>query len=130
MIRKKQLIPMRQPYWDLDETPDPDSSLASVDPLARLVDAIVVRAILDLHSSKSSWLTVVDCLNFFLDPDGAELYLDVIGYRMDPVDLLDCVIRGDIVYAGSSYYLIRRDAGPLDLREANIYGQTTGRACT
>jgi hypothetical protein len=121
MIRNKQSIPMRHPYWDLDETPDPDSSLASVDPLVRLAAAVVVRAILDLHSSKSSWLTVVDCLNFFLDPDGAGLYLDVIGYRMNPIDLLDCVIRGDIVYAGSSYYLIRRDAGSLDLREANIY---------
>jgi hypothetical protein len=67
---------------------------------------------------------------FLLDPDGAELFLDVMGYRMDPIDLLDCVIRGDIVYAGSSYYLIRRDEGPLDLPEANIYGQSTGRACT
>ncbi len=129
MNRNRQSIPVRHPYWDLDETPDPASSLASVDPLARLAAAIVVRAILDLHSSKSSWLTVVDCLNFFLDPDGAELFLDVIGYRMDPIDLLACVIRGDIVYAGSSYYLIRRDEGPLDLPEANIYEQTTGRSC-
>ena len=40
---------------------------------------------------------------------------------MDPIDLLACVIRGDIVYAGSSYYLVRRDEGPLDLPEANIY---------
>jgi hypothetical protein len=130
MIRNKQSIPGRHPYWDLDETPAPDSSLASVDPLALLAAAIVVRAILDLHSSKSSWLTVVDCLNFFLDPDGAELYLDIIGYRIDPVDLLDCVIRGDIVYVGSSYYLIRRDEGSHTKPEANIYGQTTGRACT
>jgi hypothetical protein len=114
---------------DLDETPDTDPSLASVDPLARLAAAVVVRAILDLHSSKSSWLTVIDCLNFFLDPNGAELFLDVIGYRMDPFALLACVIRGDIVYAGSSYYLIRGDEGPLDLPEENIYGQTTGRPC-
>jgi hypothetical protein len=99
----------RHPYWDLDKTPDPTSSLAVVDPLARLAAAIVVRAILDLHSSKSSWLTTVECLNFLLNPDGAELYLDVIGFGMDPIDLLTCVIDGDIVYAGSSYYLIRRD---------------------
>jgi hypothetical protein len=119
----------RHPYWDLDETPDPTSSLAVVDPLARLAAAIVVRAILDLHSSKSSWLTVVDCLYFFLKPDGAGFFLEVIGLKMDPIDLLTCVINGDIAYAGSSYYLIRRDEGSHNQPEANIYGQTTGRSC-
>jgi hypothetical protein len=106
MNQNRQSIPVRHPYWDLDETPDPTSSLACVDPLARLAAAVVVRAILDLHSSRSSWLTVADCLRFFFDPDGAELFLDVIGCRMDPIDLLACVIRGDIVYVGSTYYLI------------------------
>ncbi len=121
MNLNRQSIPVRHPYWDLDETPDPASSLASVDPLARLAAAIVVRAILDLHNSRSSWLTIVDCLNFFLNPDGAELYLDVIGYKMDPIDLLTSVINGDIVYAGSSYYLIRRDEESLTQPEASIY---------
>jgi len=121
MNLNRQSIPGRHPYWDLDVTPDPTSSLASVDPLARLAAAIVVRAILDLHNSRSSWLTIVDCLYFFLNPDGAELYLDVIGYKMDTIDLLTSVINGDIVYAGSSYYLIRRDEESLAHPEASIY---------
>jgi hypothetical protein len=121
MNLNRQSIPGRHPYWDLNETPDPTSSLASVDPLARLAAAIVVRAILDLHNSRSSWLTIVECLNFFLNPDGAELYLEVIGYKMDPIDLLTSVINGDIVYAGSSYYLIRRDEESLAQSEASIY---------
>ncbi len=105
------------------------SSLAIVDPFIHLAAAIVVRAILDLHSSRSSWLTIADCLRFFLDPDGAELFLEVIGYRMDPIDFLSCVINGDIVYAGSSYNHIRRDEGSLDLPEANFYEQTTRASC-
>ena len=121
MNLNRQSIPGGHPYWDLNETPDPTSSLASVDPLARLAAAIVVRAILDLHNSRSSWLTIVECLNFLLNPDGAELYLDVIGYKMDPIDLLTSVINGDIVYAGSSYYLIRRDEESLTQPEASIY---------
>jgi len=121
MKRTKLTLHREQSYWDLDATPDPTSSLASVDPLARLAAAIVVRAILDLHNSRSSWLTIVECLNFFLNPDGAELYLEVIGYKMDPIDLLTSVINGDIVYAGSSYYLIRRDEESLTQPEASIY---------
>ena len=129
MNLNRQSILVRHPYWDLDETPDPASSLASVDPLERLTAGIVVRAILDLHNSRSSWLTIIDCLYFFLHPDGAELFLDVIGYKMDPFDLLACVIRGDIVYAGSTYYLIRGDEESLTQPGANIYGQTTRRPC-
>jgi hypothetical protein len=129
MIRNKQSIPQGHSYSDPQSFLDPGSSLASIDPIARLAAAIIVRAILDLHNSKSSWLMVIDCLDFFLDPNGAELFLDVLGYRMDSFALLACVIRGDIVYAGSSYYLIRGDEGPLDLPEENIYGQTAGRSC-
>jgi hypothetical protein len=114
----------RDPHSNLEKIPKSTSSLAIVDPFVRLAAAIVVRAILDLHSPRSSWLTIVVCLRFFLDPDGAELYLEVIGYRMDSFDILTCVINGDIVYAGSAYNHIRRDEGSLDLPEANIYEQT------
>jgi len=103
MNRDKQLIPGRHPYWALDATPNSTVSLAVVDPFVHLAAAIVMRTILDLHCSRSSWLTIVDCLNFLLNPNGAELYLEVIGYKMDPIDLLACVINGDIVYAGSTY---------------------------
>jgi len=130
IYRNKEQSQARHPYLDLDATPDPTSSLAIVDPFVHLAAAVVVRAILDLHNSRNSWLTIIDCLEFFLKPDGAGFFLEVIGFRMDPIDLLTCVIDGDIFYAGSSYYLIRRDAGPLALPEANIYGQTAGGACT
>jgi hypothetical protein len=130
MNQNKQRVQGRHPYWDLDATPDPTSSLAILDPFVHLAAAIVVRAILDLHSSRSSWLTIVDCLYFFLIPDGAGFFLEVIGLKMDPIDLLAWVINGDIVYAGSTYYLIRRDEGSLAQPETNIYEQTTGWACT
>jgi hypothetical protein len=96
------------------------SSLATVDRLP-FTWQLLCAAILDLHNSRSGWLTIVECLNFFLNPDGAELYLEVIGYRIDPIDLLTSVINGDIVYAGSSYYLIRRDEESLAQPEASIY---------
>ena len=129
MNQNKQQSQARHPYLDLDATPDPTSSLAIVDPFVHLAAAVVVRAILDLHNSRNSWLTIIDCLEFFLKPDGAGFFLEVIGFRMDPIDLLICVIDGDIAYAGSSYYLIRRGEGSLTEPEANIYEQTTRRSC-
>lgn len=75
-------------------TMDPPASLGVIEPHARLLAGVLAQTFFDLRSNDP--LKSIDALLFFMDPEGAETYLDAMGYQMEPYKILGKLLGGDI----------------------------------
>ena len=73
---------------------DQSASRGVIEPEARLVAGILAQTFFDLRSTDV--LKSVDALLFFMDPEGAEIYLDAMGYQMEPHKILIKLLGGDL----------------------------------
>ena len=75
--------------------PDPIPSQAYIDPMGRLANAVLLKAAHDVR--KPNILESLDALAFWLDPWGAALWLEALGYQVTPAKALTDICGGDDV---------------------------------